>query len=168
MNAEVDKNSSKSSGSKDSSIEKTKIKKGENENTDDSTNKEKRSVQDSEINEVIEELPPEHRKTFRALIHSSSMMNKPTHPLFDKFNENHIDKFLDYTQRDDDNLFKLKSSNRWFVLVYTLLVIAVFLFLVVFLLPTDKEMFLDLVKILVAFGGGVGSGYGLKSYLDRK
>ena len=88
-----------------------------------------------------------------------------SHPLFEKFTEDHVHKYLDYIQRDDDNEHNLRSSNRWFHLVYTIIGIAFFGFLIVYLLPKDKALLNDLIKLLVTFAGGVGSGYGLKSYL---
>jgi hypothetical protein len=36
----------------------------------------------------------------------------PVHPLYSKFSSAHIDKFLDYSHKDDENTYKLQSSNR--------------------------------------------------------
>ncbi|GBD87613.1 hypothetical protein BMS3Abin03_01547 [bacterium BMS3Abin03] len=119
---------------------------------------------EADVDEVIKKMPPQIRRSISMMMTSGRM----PHPLFDKFNEQHIDKFLDGIQRDDDNEFKMRSSNRWFQLVYVIIAIGFLSFLIFYLLPTDRDMFIEVLKIGVAFLGGIGSGYGLKSYLDRK
>jgi len=41
-------------------------------------------------------------------------------------------------------------------------------FLNVYLLPKDKALVDQIIKMGVAFAGGIGSGYGIKSFKDRK
>ena len=60
------------------------------------------------------------------------------------------------------------SSNRWFYLFYTILGLSFFSFLVIYLLPKDKELLDQILKLLVAYAGGLGSGYGLKAFKDMK
>ncbi len=36
------------------------------------------------------------------------------------------------------------------------------------LLPDHKDLYVEILKILVVFAGGAGSGWGLKSYLDQR
>ncbi len=117
-----------------------------------------------EVSEALEEMPPKMRRHITmAMMQQTSTRGIIGHPLFEKFNEKHIDKFLDYSQRDDDNEFKYKSTNRWFYLLYSILGISLFVFLVIFLLPNDRELLIDIFKLIIVFGGGLGSGYGLKS-----
>ncbi|MGA8832049.1 MAG: hypothetical protein WB554_10610, partial [Desulfomonilaceae bacterium] len=40
------------------------------------------------------------------------------HPLYDKFTDKHIDKFLDYSYQEEFNSYSLHASNRWFYLIY--------------------------------------------------
>jgi hypothetical protein len=112
-------------------------------------------------------IPQEIKKQIM-MMRASSITGTRQHPLFDKFTENHIDKYLDYIQRDDDNEFKFRSSNRWFYLFYVILGIGFFSFLVIYLLPKDKSLLEEILKLIVAYAGGVGSGYGIKSYLNKK
>ncbi|MFA5804338.1 MAG: hypothetical protein WC879_06810 [Melioribacteraceae bacterium] len=68
-----------------------------------------------DVKEFIKDMPAPFRKTIEtAMMQFSSSGGRIGHPLFDKFNDKHIDKFLDYSQEDDNNLYKLRSSNRWF------------------------------------------------------
>ncbi len=116
------------------------------------------------LSEIFEDMPQDKKNSISMSLMQTSLRGSGIgHPLFEKFTKEHIDKFLDYTQRDDENDYKLKSSNRWFVLVYTILGISVFLFLIIFLLPRNNELLLDIIKIFIAFVGGLGSGFGLKS-----
>ena len=102
-----------------------------------------------------------------ALSSHTGPMRQP-HPLFDKFNDGHIDKFLDYTQKDDDNAYNYQKSNRWFTLAYVALGAGLFIFLMVYLFPKDKTLLDQIIKMGVAFAGGFGSGYGIKSYKAQK
>jgi hypothetical protein len=90
------------------------------------------------------------------------------HPIFEKFTAAHVDKFLDHTHQDDQDERHLIRSRRWFQLAYVLIGVASLLLLIVFLLPTDRELLVEILKDVVIFGGGIGSGYGIKSHLERR
>jgi hypothetical protein len=134
-----------------------------NEEIEKSHSENKNSVSEEEIGEALNELPPQVRRVAMTMMQQTSMRGGVAHPLFDKFTEKHIDKFLDYSQKDDDNAFKLKSTNRWFYLLYTIIGMGFFVFLIIYLLPQEKELLVDILRLVVAFAGGLGSGYGLKS-----
>ena len=119
-----------------------------------------------EMSESLRHLPPSVRRTFMGIFQGKGPMDG--HPLFEKFSSNHIDKFLDLIKSDDQNQFEYHSSNRWFYLGYTILAILFFFGTMWVLLPIDKNLFQDILKIFVAFAGGLGSGFGLKSHLDKK
>lgn len=116
--------------------------------------------------EFLEGMPKEVRQIMALSSHTGPM--RQAHPIFDKFNESHIDKFLDYTQKDDDNAYEYHKSNRWFTLAYVIIGAGLFIFLMVYLLPKDKALLDQIIKMAVAFAGGMGSGYGIKVFKDRK
>lgn len=116
---------------------------------------------------VSKELEP-FGKVFEMAMGFTSGGAPGVHPLFEKFNDRHIDKFLDGIQRDDDNAHRLQSTNRYFHLLYTALFLAAFVFLVIYLTPSNKDLLIDFMKLVVVFAGGLGSGFGLKSHLDKK
>lgn len=120
--------------------------------------------------ELPEGMPPEMKRVVSMAMSQSSFPggSSRSHPLFDKFTEEHVHKYLDYIQRDDDFEHKLRGSNRFFHLSYTLIGVAFFGFLIIYLLPKDKALLNDILKLLFTFAGGVGSGYGLRSYLEKK
>lgn len=116
------------------------------------------------------DMPPEIKRTIQMAMMSSASVGGGAghHPLFEKFAEDHVHKYLDYIQKDDDNEYSYRSSNRWFYLFYTILGIGFFSFLLIYLLPKDKTLLDQILKLIVTFAGGFGSGYGLKSFKDRK
>ena len=116
----------------------------------------------AQVLESLEDMPPEVRKSLVAFMGMSARYSGPRpNPIFEKFTEAHIDKYLDYIQRDDDNEYNLRKTNRWYYLGYAVLAILVFFIGVAYLLPRDKELLDDLIKIIIVVAGGLGTGYGL-------
>jgi hypothetical protein len=118
----------------------------------------------SELEEVLDEMPPDVRKKFNSAIFgmfSSQSVGPMINPIIEKFNDDHIDKYLDYMQRDDENEHQLKRTNRWFYLITLIIFLGVVVFLLVYLLPRDRELLTTLMQIFLALAGGVGAGFGL-------
>jgi len=90
------------------------------------------------------------------------------HPIFDKMTAEHVDKFLDYSHEDEVNEYSLARFNKWFHLGYIVLAALFLGFLIVYLTPTNKDLLTDILRILLAFGGGFGAGFGAKGFLERK
>jgi len=102
--------------------------------------------------DLPDDMPQEAKQIVRMAMMSSSATGVPRHhPLFEKFTEDHVHKYLDYIQKDDDNEFSFRSSNRWFYLLYTILGLSFFSFLVIYLLPKDKALLDEILKLLVAY-----------------
>jgi hypothetical protein len=118
--------------------------------------------QAAEIVGEIEKMPPEMRQSFHAFLGMFSRVSGPrVNPLFEKFTDAHIDKYLDYVQRDDDHEYELRKTDRKYYLVYAILALVAFFGGVVYLLPRDKDLLIQLIIIIVAISGGIGAGYGL-------
>jgi hypothetical protein len=113
------------------------------------------------------EIPAPAKRVFMSMMRSSS---PPAvgHPVLEKLTEDHIHKIIDYSQRDEERAYNLRSSNRWFYLVFVILGLGTFLYLIKTLLPANKDLLVDIIKMFIAFLGGLGSGYGLKTYIDKK
>ena len=122
-----------------------------------------------EVAEVLKEAPPEIRKKIQmGMFRASGPMASPLDELLDKVTPEHIDKFLDNTHKDVENDYKLKSSNRFFYFVYLLVIVSFMVFLVVFLAQDNQALLNDILKILLIFAGGFGSGFGYKAYLEKR
>lgn len=118
--------------------------------------------------EVYEGLPEEVKNVMEIGMSMQRYSGQLPSPIASKINEKHIDKILDLAKDDSQNEFKNKKANRRYTLFYILIFVALFAFLTVFLLPETKEVYIDILKILVVFAGGLGSGYGLKTLKDKK
>lgn len=119
-----------------------------------------------QITEAIGRMPPATREIFEML--AVSTMASPHHPLIDKFKDEHVKQFLDNDRIETANDYAIRSSNRWFHLIYVVIVLISLGLLIWFLLPEHEDMLSDFLKILLAFAGGVTSGFGLKAQLDKK
>jgi len=129
----------------------------------------KAQAQANEVAELVKDMPQPVRRRFEMTMMQmfSGGSGPMMHPLFEKFTDKHIDKFLDISQKDDQNQFHFHSTNRWFRLAYAAIAVAVFVFILIFF-AKDQQTLNEILKLLVIFGGGVGSGYGLRSLKDRK
>jgi hypothetical protein len=139
---------------------------------------EKRKKEATSLEDFLKNAPLPVQEFFKSVppgVQSSLMMqitrmglSGPTHPLFDKFTPEHIDKFLDYSHKDDENNFTLTKSGRNYTLIYVAMFLAAFIFLITYLLPYNKDLLVDIIRILVIFAGGFGAGYGFKSQAGKK
>ena len=100
---------------------------------------------------------------------ASSIRSGPAHhPIFDKFESEHVTQFLKDTSESENSKQQFRSSNRWFRLFYVILGIGVFVFLTRLLMPDQSELYFQLLQGLGLFCGGFAGGYGLKSYQDQR
>ena len=128
-------------------------------------NKESEKVEvseDKEISnetEIFEQLPSE----IKAVLSMQRFSSSTPHP-FSKITEHHIDKILEISAKDDEQKYKDTQQARKFHLLYFLLGILLFIFLTIFLVGKDIELFKEIVKLFIAFAGGLGLGYGISSF----
>jgi len=76
---------------------------------------------------------------------------------------NIIDKLLDLNEEDNKRSYSFASWGRLFHLGYVMVALSFIIFLIVYLLPNNKDILNDLLKVLVGLAGGFGLGYGYKS-----
>ena len=89
------------------------------------------------------------------------------HPIFEKFEREHVTQFLEQTHQTDRDERQLRRGNQWFRLVYVAIAVLVFVFLTLLLLPDHAALYLEILKVLGIFGAGAAGGYGLRAYQDR-
>ena len=114
-----------------------------------------------------------HEKQKRVLemqMHTLSMhgARPPSHPLADKFNDEHISKILNIAERNNEIARKGRSEFRWLAMLSIVIAVSFLMFLTLFLVGSHTEVYMELIEFIVAFLGGLGGGIGIKSYLDRK
>ena len=117
--------------------------------------------------EILENLPPEIKRVMQIGFGMQRVGPIPS-PLASKVNEQHISRILEITEEDSKRDFTDVQRARWFSFGYVLLFCALFVFLTIYLAGENSALYGEIVKLAVAFLGGVGSGFGVKTYLDRK
>ena len=104
---------------------------------------------------------------FSALEASFARSGPGYHPIFGKFDSDHVTLFLTQAHEQDTGELRIRGTNRWFRLVYVLIGVAVFVFLTLLLLPERADLYFEILKALGIFAAGTAGGYGLKAYQDR-
>ncbi|CAN2041922.1 Membrane protein DUF2335 [Candidatus Magnetomoraceae bacterium gMMP-15] len=129
-----------------------------------------KSSENNHVSAIEPDLPPEAKKVLEIGMSGMSMhrFGPMPNPIAAKITEKHINKILDIAEKDDDCSFKDSKENRKFMLIYFLVFAALFVFSTVFLVGSDKELYKEVIKLFAVFLGGLGSGFGIKSYIDRK
>ncbi len=133
------------------------------------TNNDKQDKSEEQSEEEVLEGLPEEVKRVVQIGWSMQRSSGPLPPQFlSKLNEKHIDKILDLSEKDDDRTFKDIQSSKKYMLTYVLIFSALFVFLTLFLVNENIDLYKEILKLLVVFAGGLGSGYGLKTYMERR
>lgn len=117
--------------------------------------------------EVLEGLPDEAKKIIEIAMTSMHRVGPPVNPISKIINAQHIDKILELAEKDDDRSFNDAKESRKYTLYYVLIFAALFVFATVYLVGSDKELYKEIIKLFSVFVGGLGGGFGIKSYIDR-
>jgi hypothetical protein len=118
-----------------------------------------------EVQPDLTGMPRELRQIFEMSLHSVS--GKMPSPIYSKLNESHIDRIIENAENDEKRQYSDHQLGRVFKLIGAVLGLAVFIFLIVFLSSNNSTLLTEIIKLAVAFGGGVGAGYGLKSFRKK-
>lgn len=115
--------------------------------------------------EILDRMPADARKVVEI---GMSMHRFPApHPLTDKLNEKHIDKILELSAESEKRSFDETAQSRRFNLIYAVILAALFIFVTIFLVQADRDLYKEILKLFAVFLGGFGGGFGVKTYMDR-
>lgn len=120
---------------------------------------------------IIEKLPPELREIVEIGFSGISMSrySGPIPPqFFNKINENHISKILEIAEKDEERSFEDAKSSRRYTFCYVLLFVGLLVFLTVFLVYKDVELYKEVFKLIIVYLGGLGSGLGINEWVRRR
>lgn len=120
------------------------------------------------VSQNLQNLPPEVKRVVEASLSIQRFSSGSFSPIQQKINEQHISKILEIVEKDDERAFADAQSSRKYALIYTIILVITFGSLTVFLVNKDVALYQEILKIIIIFGGGFGSGFGFKSYRDRK
>lgn len=117
--------------------------------------------------EFFERLPPEAKSLIASL--SIERYSGPFPPqFFEKINEQHISKILEIAEKDEERSFEDAKSSRKYNFGYVLIFTGLLVFLTVFLVYKDVELYKEVFKLLIVYGGGLGSGFGINQWMRRR
>lgn len=122
------------------------------------------------LTEELENLPPDVKREMSLILSMQRFSGSisPLSPIREKINEQHISKILEIAEKDDERAFADTQSARIYGFLTFIVATGFLVFLTVFLVNKDVAVYQDVLKLLIIFGGGFGSGFGFKGYLDRK
>jgi hypothetical protein len=140
----------------------------EDELNKDTDNEDTESRYIEKIPDELENLPPEIKREIRTFLSMGRLSASSSSPILDKINQQHITKILDSVEKDSERAFIDAQETRKYNLIAICIFVAVFMFLTAFLVNKDVAVYQDILKIIIIFGGGFGSGLGFKIYLDRQ
>lgn len=118
---------------------------------------------EKDLNEVLEHVPENQRKTFERLMVSSIQMghiSSPESEVMKKITPEHISAYLAASEEDMKKSYEDKKSQRKFRLIGVVLAM-VFVLAIIIILKDSPDI---MEKVLYAGGGfvaGVAGGYGL-------
>ncbi|MCF8363896.1 MAG: hypothetical protein K9G70_14870 [Prolixibacteraceae bacterium] len=118
--------------------------------------------------ESYENLPPEVKKVVEMGFSMQRYSGPAPNPLFSKLTENHIDKILELSAKEDTNSYKDSQNSRKYTAFYFVAILALFIFLVIFLIDKDKALLMTIVEKVIFVLAGFAGGYGYKAFRDNK
>ena len=83
-------------------------------------------------------------------------------PVLEKINEEHIHKALENSAQEDRRAFEYSTAGRRYTMAYVLIGITAFFLLTFYMMSADKELYKQVIQLLLAAGGGFGVGYGVR------
>lgn len=123
----------------------------------------KDNLKESELEEVLESVPPEHRKVIERMMISSSIqmrsISSPETAVMKKLTPDHITKYLDGAELEMKNSYTEKFHRKIFTFL-TMVVAMGFFVLLVILLKDNPDI---MEKVIYTVGGvviGAFGGYG--------
>lgn len=163
--AEKEESKKQDSTKKESENQKSNVVTKKSEDGQDKNNNSEDEVSTAE---VIENLPPGIKKSVEMAFSMQRVSGSMPNPIMEKITDKHIDKILDLGEKEENNNFENTKISRRYTMAYVIIAIALFVFLTVFLLKDNRDVYLEILKFAIAIAGGFGSGYGTKAYLDRR
>ena len=83
-------------------------------------------------------------------------------PVLEKLTEDHITTLIENGSKNDGRILEDSKAERRYRMAYILIGLLSFGLLTAYILPLDKELYKQVIQLLVAFGGGFGAGYGYR------
>lgn len=97
-----------------------------------------------------------------------SMSGPPWLAFADKIKSEHISSVIESIEKDNEGNRQDRKDARRHQLIIGLLAVAAFVFFTVYMMPLSSEIYSEIIDKVVVFGGGIGAGYGYRSWKGRR
>lgn len=121
-----------------------------------------------EDSELPSDMPKPVRRVITQFMGEMRRSGPVASPLMEKLTSEHIDQLIELTNEDSKLEYRDAQQRRKYSIVYSLIGSALFVFLVIYLSSSNPDLLEALIGYLIAFLGGLGGGYGIKSWRDRR
>lgn len=106
---------------------------------------------------------------FERIVAGGVMQSSPDHhPIFDKFNSDHVTQFLEHSHEIAIEEKRHRRENTRLFFGGSVISIVGFGLLTWYLLPNHSDMFFEILKTIGASALGAAGGYGFKAYQDQR
>ncbi|MBP0017351.1 MAG: hypothetical protein J7647_07310 [Cyanobacteria bacterium SBLK] len=119
--------------------------------------------------EVKRKIPNSTKKEMEVFLSMQRMgMGSPLGNLTEKIQPSHITQFLENDAKQDERAFLESKESKKYTLYYVLIFCVLFVFVTVYLVQNDIKIYQDLIRLVIVFLGGFGSGIGYKTLRDKR
>ena len=110
--------------------------------------------------ELLESVPPEHRRAVVSAFSSFTQLAGPVfNPIFQRITPDHLSQIIDNTENENIRDHEAEGSRRKYQFAYSILIGLVIVGLIVFFTVSDnRDMIAPLVAAVAGFLGGFGVG----------
>ncbi len=130
-------------------------------------------ISEEKLNELIEDIPQPVVRSIRQVMAQMSISNEP--PGFtkfmasigDKLTPDHLTLIFNNADKSDKRGFLHSLISRFGAGLLIIIVIAAFIF-ILNMFMNDREMVLEIIKMVAVFLGGLGGGFGGGYFLGRR
>lgn len=126
-------------------------------------NADKENWEEAQLEDVLENVPPEHRKVIEKMMISSSIrmgsIFSPEATVMEKLTQDHITKFLDSSELEMEKSYSEKFHRKIFTFL-TMIVAMIFFIILIILLKDNPDVMEKIVYIVGGVVIGAFGGYG--------
>jgi len=121
-------------------------------------------------NEIKQKLKPEQLKSYREVSSLLQIQAGITeHPFLKKLTSEHITNLIDNDEKANirgcDERKDIRKSN---LMIFGSILVFVIFICVFFTLTNNKDTLYEILKIMGAFAGGFGAGFGVSTYYKKQ
>ena len=118
------------------------------------------NIEEAELEDVLESVPPKHRKVIEKMMISSSIhmrsISSPETEVMKKLTPSHISQYLEGAELEMKNSYAEKFHRKVFTFLTMFVAMVFFIFLVILLRDNPDVM----EKVIYTVGGGVVGAFG--------